>query len=66
MGTQHQSINSTWATDVELSRELRVHRCTIWAWAREGRIPRPVKIGLNTTRWDRTAVMQTLLGRCDN
>lgn len=62
MVTQHSSIDLPWVTDVELSTELRVHRCTIWAWARAGRIPKPVKIGPNTTRWNRAAVMQALLG----
>ena len=61
MGTQHPNAISTWATDLELSKELRVHRCTIWAWAREGRIPKP-KIGPNTTRWDRAAVIHALIG----
>jgi len=57
VGPEQTSFNLTWTTDVELSKELRVHRCTIWAWAREGRIPKPVKIGPNTTRWNRAAVM---------
>ncbi len=61
MGTQQTSFNPTWTTDVELSKELQVHRCTIWAWARDGRIPKPVKIGPNTTRWNRSAVMHALL-----
>ena len=61
MGTEQTSFNPTWTTDVELSKEFRVHRCTIWAWAREGRIPKPVKIGPNTTRWDRAAVIHALL-----
>lgn len=62
MVTQQAGSNATWATDVELSRELRVHRCTIWAWARDGRSPKPVKIGPNTTRWHRATVMHALLG----
>ncbi|MFN2330221.1 MAG: helix-turn-helix transcriptional regulator [Chromatocurvus sp.] len=61
MKTEQTSFNPTWTTDVELSKELRVHRCTIWAWARDGRIPKPVKIGLNRTRWNRAAVINALL-----
>lgn len=62
MANQSSANHPTWTTDLELSRELRVHRCTIWAWARDGRIPKPVKIGPHTTRWQRAAVMRALLG----
>lgn len=28
-----------------------VHAQTIWRWVKTGRIPSPVKLGINTTAW---------------
>jgi predicted DNA-binding transcriptional regulator AlpA len=28
----------------------------IWRWVREGHLPRPVKLGKNTTRWRLSAI----------
>jgi len=38
-------------TDVDLARRYAVARVTIWRWAGEGRLPQPVKLGPNCTRW---------------
>lgn len=38
-------------TDVDLARRYSVARVTIWRWAGEGRLPRPVRLGPNCTRW---------------
>ena len=40
-----------WSTDKTLARYFTTSRKTIWAWSREGRIPKPYKISPNMTRW---------------
>ena len=30
---------------------LPIDRSTLWRWVKEGRFPKPVKIGPNTTAW---------------
>ncbi|ERS11632.1 hypothetical protein Q672_19220 [Marinobacter sp. EVN1] len=35
----------------EVSSRYKVSTKTIWRWVREGRFPRPVKVGPGTTRW---------------
>ena len=30
---------------------MQSSRQTIWRWSREGRLPKPVKLGANLTRW---------------
>ena len=40
-----------WSTDKTLARYFSTSRKTIWAWAKEGRIPKPHKISANMTRW---------------
>jgi predicted DNA-binding transcriptional regulator AlpA len=32
---------------------------TIWRWSREGRIPKPVKIGPGTSRWSLRALIES-------
>ncbi len=41
-----------WVTDKYLSEYYGVSRMTIWRWSRNGKLPAPVKIGENTTRWN--------------
>ena len=50
-----------YSTDKTLARYFSTSRKTIWAWAREGRIPKPHKISANMTRWD-NAEMRDYLG----
>lgn len=38
-------------TDREAGIRYSVHRNTIHRWAREGRFPKPVRLGENCTRW---------------
>ncbi|NWO07152.1 MAG: helix-turn-helix domain-containing protein [Alteromonadaceae bacterium] len=35
----------------EVSSRYKVSTKTIWRWVREGRFPRPIKVGPGTTRW---------------
>ena len=38
-------------TDRQLAERWSVSRDTIWRWRREGRIPNPIHLGPNSTRW---------------
>jgi prophage regulatory protein len=38
-------------TDEQVAARYTISRMTVWRWAREGRLPRPVKLGPNVTRW---------------
>lgn len=40
----------------EVAAIYGVSVATIWRWARTGAIPKPHKIGGNTTRWDGSAI----------
>jgi predicted DNA-binding transcriptional regulator AlpA len=35
----------------DLSVRYGVSKQTVWYWLREGRLNRPVKLGVNSTRW---------------
>jgi predicted DNA-binding transcriptional regulator AlpA len=35
----------------DLAVRFRVSEQTVWYWRREGRLNRPVKLGVNSTRW---------------
>jgi predicted DNA-binding transcriptional regulator AlpA len=38
-------------SDKDLAARYGVFRGTIWRWLSEGRLPHPVHVGPNTTRW---------------
>lgn len=40
-----------WMTDREVAAYARVSRNRVWAWARNGNLPKPTKLGPNTSRW---------------
>jgi hypothetical protein len=40
-----------YSSDKILARYFDTTRKTIWIWSKEGKLPRPHKIGANTTRW---------------
>ena len=44
----------------ELAEVYAVSVDTVWRWARQKRIPAPVKLGPNTTRWSVGAIRQAL------
>ena len=35
-----------------LAQVLAVSEVTIWRWSKDGRLPKPRKLGANTTRWN--------------
>lgn len=37
--------------DTEVAARLNVSRVCVWRWAREGKMPRPVKLADKVTRW---------------
>lgn len=43
-----------------LATLLDVSEVTIWRWAKSGRLPKPRKLGPNTTRWNVGLVRETL------
>lgn len=45
------TVQPRYLTDKEVATMLGVHRITVWNWHREGRLPAPVKLAPNTTRW---------------
>ena len=51
-----------WASDIQISQRYGVSRCTVWRWAKERRLPPPVKIGPSITRWRLTEVIEKLEG----
>jgi hypothetical protein len=50
-----------WSSDKTLARYFNTSRKTIWHWAKEGKLPRPHKIGVNTTRWSNSEVKNSAL-----
>lgn len=49
-------------TDIQLAARYAVSRQTVWRWAKEGRLPAPIKLGPNCTRWRFADVVAKLEG----
>lgn len=47
-------------TDRDVASMLSISRAAVWLWAREGRLPAPVKFGNRTTRWNAERLRQFL------
>lgn len=47
-------------TDLQLAQALSISRATVWRWAAEGRIPKPVKLSPGCSRWNVEAVFAAL------
>ena len=45
-----------YSSDKILARYFDTTRKTIWIWSKEGKLPRPHKIGKNTTRWSNSEI----------
>ncbi len=41
-----------YSSDKILARFYGCTRKTIWCWAKDGKLPKPQKLGDNTTRWN--------------
>lgn len=48
--------NPAWLSDRDLAVRYGVNRITVWRWARSGVIPKPRKIGPNTSRWSASEI----------
>ncbi len=35
----------------DLHAQLGISRATIWAWVKQGKFPKPIKLGENVTAW---------------
>jgi excisionase family DNA binding protein len=47
----------------DVCRLMGVSRVTIWAWTRDGRFPKPLRIGKRRRYWSRETVQAFLTGR---
>lgn len=45
-------------TDKDLAARWSVHRITPWEWARQGRIPKPIKLSSRCTRWRLSEILE--------
>lgn len=45
-----------YVSDKQLARRYGINRATVWRWAATGRLPAPVRLTPNVTRWDLRAV----------
>ncbi len=46
-----------------VAEKVSVHEQTIWLWVREGRFPKPFKVGPGVTVWDEAEIDQWLQAR---
>lgn len=51
---------SGYASANTLAKALETTPSTIWRWSKSGRLPKPVKLGEGTTRWNLAEVHKTL------
>lgn len=47
----YKPFKRTMASASDLATMFGVSRVTIWRWAKEGKIPQPIKISQKITRW---------------
>ncbi len=41
-------------TDKEVANVLKISRSSVWRLAKLGKLPKPVKVGLNAARWKKS------------
>ena len=44
-------FSNTWLSDKDVAALADISRNRVWAWVRIGNLPRPTKLGPNTSRW---------------
>lgn len=49
-------VQPEYLSDKQVATYLSITRDTVWRWSREGRLPPPIKIGPNSTRWRRSEI----------
>lgn len=50
MKIDYQSINFYRVS--QLQERLKISRSTIWSWCKQGKFPKPIKLGENCTAWN--------------
>ncbi len=50
-GKNMQKNMQRFLRDVDVAEMLGIGQSTVWVWAREGKIPQPVKISRRCVRW---------------
>ena len=60
MEHQDQSRPTGYATDKSLANYFSVSKASIWRWSNSGKLPKPRRIGENTTRWLWSEVLEHL------
>ncbi|MDC2963444.1 AlpA family phage regulatory protein [Gammaproteobacteria bacterium] len=61
-----EKIAQKWISDRTIANRYEIARSTVWAWTRKGKLPKPVKLGENITRWNEDEIerfMQSLLNK---
>lgn len=53
---RHRGVQPEYLSDNQVAAYLSVARDTVWRWSRQGRLPAPLKIGPNCTRWKKSAI----------
>ncbi|MHB1188754.1 helix-turn-helix transcriptional regulator [Thiobacillus sp.] len=43
--------DSALVPDLTIAELLSCHRTSVWRMARDGKLPKPIKTGMNSTRW---------------
>lgn len=50
------SERSLYLHDEDVAERLHVSRDTVWRWSKKGKLPKPIKLGDNCTRWVRSEI----------
>jgi len=50
------TTGSAWLSVEQVAQRYEVSSASIWRWVRQGRFPKPVKIGPRSTRWRRKSI----------
>ena len=53
MATEH---GPEWLSVEQIAFRFSVSAATVWRWTRDGRFPKPIKVGGRSTRWRRADV----------
>lgn len=35
----------------DITDRFKISKATVWAWTKEGKFPKPIKLGAGVTRW---------------
>lgn len=46
-----ETQSTPYLKDTQVANRYSVDRSTIWRWVKEGKLPKPCKLGIRSTRW---------------